>query len=173
VHAQHEALSREMSAPRAEPRMETREMTRLTADEPIMLGGIDAPAIAESPARRQPQQPMRDMGEIQREMRGPREGFGAPPPKRGVFGGLFGRPRAGQPMEPTVAPPRPRATAQVITRSQPVARDPGRRATDAPGQHRQPITQPDPQAEDLFAGQGEGTDFEIPAFLRRHANSGQ
>jgi hypothetical protein len=69
----------------------------------------------------------------------------------------------------------------VITRSapsqQPLTREPDRRLSAAPPvQERRsapaatPLTEPD---EDLFAGQGEGTDFEIPAFLRRHANSGQ
>jgi hypothetical protein len=117
-----------------------------------------------------------------RDMRALRDDVRAPPPsKRGVFGGLFGRPRQSPHIEPTFAPPpRPRATAQVITRGQPgsapqpVAREPGRRASDAPGQPRNtPLTQPEPPAEDLFAGQDDGTDFEIPAFLRRHANSGQ
>jgi hypothetical protein len=163
VHVQQDVLVRELSA-----RADSRDMTRLSADEPIMLGGIDAPAISEPPPR--PQHHMR-------------EGFRVPPPpKRGVFGGLFGRPKRPASVEPTFAPPRPRATAQVITRAQPPAtpqplprEQQPRTGLSAPAQQQRTVSAPqqDQPAEDLFAGQGEATDFEIPAFLRRHANSGQ
>jgi cell division protein FtsZ len=183
VHARQEVVEREMARAevREHARAETREMTRLAAEEPIMLGGMDAPAISEAPQR--PQHQAREMREV-REQRELRDYRSAPPPKRGgVFGGLFGRPRTAVHMEPTVPPPRPRATAQVVTRAQsaapqqPLQREPERRLASAPPvQERRSAAAATPLTEtedDLFAGQGDGTDFEIPAFLRRHANSGQ
>jgi len=165
VHVQHEALVRGMST-----EVETGE----AADEPIVLGGIDAPAVSEPPvAPRAIHQPVR-----------------RPPPKRGVFSGLFGRP----PKRPARAEPsfaqqqqqqRPRATTQVITRTTataaPLAQEQEpRRAAPAPVPPMQtqrivqsPAAQLEPTPEDLFAGQSEPPDIEIPAFLRRHANSGQ
>jgi cell division protein FtsZ len=143
VHARQEVVEREMARAevREHARAETREMTRLAAEEPIMLGGMDAPAISEAPQR--PQHQAREMREV-REQRELRDYRSAPPPKRGgVFGGLFGRPRTAVHMEPTVPPPRPRATAQVVTRAQsaapqqPLQREPERqtrgndRTTDA------------------------------------------
>ncbi len=178
VRVQHDIIERELTAA---PAMRDRDTTRLD-DEPIVLGGLDSPAITEPmTATRASQQPMRER-EASR--------MAPPPARRGVFGGLFGRPKRTMMQEPIVTPPRPRATAQVITRAPagpqqqypaverraPIAQPQQQRQAqqqqyEQPRQQQQ--AQQQAQPEDLFGGQNEAPDFEIPAFLRRHANSGQ
>ncbi len=126
-------------------------------EEPLMLGGTDAPIVEE-------RTPMSS------NMRGyAREAAPAPAPRRGMFGGLFGgrkRTERAERPEPSLEAPRRQAAPPMPV--QPVA---------PPQAMQQPATargeqRPQAPADDLFAGVEDGDKFEIPAFLRRQAKTG-
>jgi cell division protein FtsZ len=134
----------------------------------LELGGMDTPAIEE------PRELVKPMREVARP---------AVRERRGVFG-LFGR-RRQEKVEPRLEksdelrPTRmPKAAAQPIGRTQaepmPVLQQPAPQAPmvsprAAAEGLRQPKTQP---GDDLFDGVTADDRFEIPAFLRRQANTG-
>jgi hypothetical protein len=142
---------------------------KVQMEEPLVLGGADAPIIAEPVSShtmtvRMESQPMV-----------------AQPQKRKRFG-LFGfrRTEREEYVEPRIEVPAPAAprqqvaptaqapTRQTATASQPLqASAPTARAPAEP-----PRQQQAPSPDDLFAGVSEDERFEIPAFLRRQANSG-
>jgi cell division protein FtsZ len=141
--------------------------------EPMELGDIDSPIIEEEDGSNRP---MRDTRQPPRE-------------RRGMFG-LFGRRRAEkqEPMLDTQEAMRPARTAKAA--SQPIGRTQGEAPRPQPKQ--QPQQQAAQQAaavspraaaeglrqqkaqpgEDLFDGVTADDRFEIPAFLRRQANTG-
>jgi hypothetical protein len=132
---------------------------RVQMEEPLDLGGANAPIIQEAVSRAMPAR-----GEA-------RPAPAAQPQKRRLFGGLFSGRRPeyeAQPIEPRFEPPMPaaapraQAPAQAATQPQP----PAQRAT------AEPPRQQNPAPEDLFAGVAEDDRFEIPAFLRRQGNTG-
>ena len=115
-----------------------------SADEPLDLGGTDAPAVDDLPRR-----VARPMGEFTRL---------APEPERqrrrfGLFGG-----RRREREEPVIE--RSAAPAE----RQPAAQAPMQKNVDQRPQN--------PPADDLFGEATEDDRFEIPAFLRRQANTG-
>jgi cell division protein FtsZ len=127
-------------------------------DEPMNLGGVDAPLMEEFPLRAPALQEF------------------APQPKRRGFAGFFGRRRA----EPIVAPTLETARAAGVARAavQPAVQTPQQMAPQpaAPQTAGSRAADGRPQAqaapEDLFAGVAEDDRFEIPAFLRRQAKMG-
>ena len=168
----------QMTAPASEP-VAKREPApvipvpppKVQMEEPLVLGGAEAPMIAEPVSHTVtmhiPAKPV------------------ATPTKR--FLGLFGRrrtereeylvePRLEAPMPAPAAPRQPIATtatrpaasapAQQVSQPQ-QAQAPSVRAPAEP-----PRQQQTPSPDDLFAGVSEDDRFEIPAFLRRQANSG-
>jgi cell division protein FtsZ len=142
---------------------------KVQMEEPLVLGGIDAPIIAE---------PVSHTVTMHIEPKPV-----ATPTRR--FLGLFGRRRTERedyPLEPRMEAPMPAPAAP----RQPIATTTTRPAASAPAQ---PVSQPQqapaptaraaaepprqqPSPDDLFAGVSEDDRFEIPAFLRRQANSG-
>jgi cell division protein FtsZ len=132
-------------------------------EEPLVLGGAEAPMIAEPVAPRA-------------TMHAEAKPMVASSTKR--FLGLFGRRRA-EPEQQYQVEPRMEAAAPVhpsVSR-QPVASAPAPTVAQ-PQQAPAPtarVAEPKQQApapDDLFAGVSEDDRFEIPAFLRRQANSG-
>jgi hypothetical protein len=133
-------------------------------EEPLMLGGADAPVLDDLPAV-----PAPSLRTFSREPE-PRE-------RRGMFGGLFGgRKRAERIERPEPALDTPRMQAM-----QPVAPPPVERPMPQPSPAPQAAPQPAAAraeqrtaapADDLFAGVEDGDRFEIPAFLRRQAKTG-
>jgi cell division protein FtsZ len=154
VHRQVETLAQEMGARTTDVLREAamREaLARQDTGEPLVLGGAEAPAIAEEPL---PPQPPRDrVAELS-------------PPQARRFG-LFGRGRRDERIEPQIERTREaaaalRATAQVMGRAAPQS---------APQAQAQAIpVQADAPKEDLFGGVNEDDRLEIPAFLRRQSN---
>jgi cell division protein FtsZ len=149
VHRQHEALADELGAqmpPRA-----------VSAAEEMILGGADAPVIAEDddippmPASLRNIAPAAPVERI--------EPVRAPAPKTEERRGWSFLGRAKKKDEPRLEPVQqrtsPRATAQPIARPQ-------AQATDAP--------KPQTLADDLFPDHKRDEQFEIPAFLRRQSN---
>jgi cell division protein FtsZ len=145
---------------------------QIQPDEPLVLGGADAPMI---------QEPVHHTVTLRVEP------APAAAPKRRRFG-LFGLRRTDReeyPVEPRLEAPMP-----IVTRQSVASATPTRPATSASAQASvQPATQaqaptaraqaepprqqaPTPSPEDLFAGVSEDDRFEIPAFLRRQANTG-
>jgi len=167
----------QMTAPASEPvaRKEPAPVIpvpppKVQMEEPLVLGGAEAPMIAG------PVSPTMTVRVEAKQV--------VAPPKR--FFGLFGRrrpeseqylvePRLEAPMPAPTAPrqpvatttTRPAASAAAQPVSQPQAPAPSARAAAEP-----PRQQPTPSPDDLFAGVSEDDRFEIPAFLRRQANSG-
>jgi cell division protein FtsZ len=149
------------------------------AEEPMTLGGIEAPMMEEPRAQLNRMREFAPMSAPQEKER------------RGVFGLFGGRrrservnrtvepvlekprvampslpeaaaARAALPPQPAHAAPQPQVqTAQTTPPTQPQAAAPSR-ATDTRPQAQAP-------ADDLFAGVSEDDRFEIPAFLRRQA----
>jgi len=153
VHKQVETIAQTLARQDAESQILAREPAM--DEEPMALGGMDAPVVTETPAPlaapRVEQRPPQVQVPVEREQR---RGFG-----------LFGRgkrtvkpqPRVMEPpMEATrPAAPAPRANAQIIGQQ--------------PASPRTAAAQPPqaPQPDDLFSGVPEDDRFEIPAFLRR------
>lgn len=144
------------------------ESSPLEMDEPLELGGEDSPVIEGSsePLAR----PMREVAKAPQSER------------KGMFG-LFGRraPRREHHPEPPAEPVRAarsqKASSQSLGRG-PLPQQPAAQSAPQAGQIsarataeglRQQKAQP---AEDLFDGVTEDDRFEIPAFLRRQANTG-
>jgi cell division protein FtsZ len=145
-------------------------------EEPMTLGGEDAPALDEPPA----------------EAPRLREFAHEPAPqereRRGVFAGLFGGRRRAERMERAVEPPFERSGKPAMTQAvaQPLGRTApihvAQQAVQSPVQAQQPAAQTATQPRtgdeapvqpgDLFAGVAEDDRFEIPAFLRRQAKTG-
>ena len=127
----------------------------MRANEPMDLGGIDAPIVMEElpPIVREPHRPE------------PMTRF-APPEREKRRFGLFGSRKREVRAEPIAQTPeraRPVVQSQMTASAQaPAAPEPAR----ATGEDRTP------PKDDLFAGVPEDDRFEIPAFLRQQANSG-
>jgi cell division protein FtsZ len=112
-----------------------------TADEAYILGGEDAPVIAESYPARETVRSTADMPL-------------APKPESEKRGwGFFGRKKVARDLRQEPVPaPRPQVQAP-----QPVSPDAS-------------VTSPPPSSEDLFPEHNRDEQFEIPAFLRRQSN---
>ena len=134
-------------------------------EEPLMLGGADAPALDDLPAAPAPS--LRPFG---------REPAPEPRERRGMFGGLFG----GRKRSERIERPEPALETPRMQAMQPVAPPPERpipQAAPAPQAQPQPAAARAEQrtaapADDLFAGVEDSDRFEIPAFLRRQAKTG-
>ena len=140
------------------------------ADEPLMLGGADAPALDDLPPIAAP-----SLRNFSREP--------APAPelreRRGMFGGLFGgrkRPQSVERPEPALEPVRVQAARQMAPApvERPVPQQaPAQQAAPQPAASvRANEQRPQAPADDLFAGVEDSDRFEIPAFLRRQAKTG-
>jgi cell division protein FtsZ len=164
VHRHMETLSNGF-APAAEAapvEMYVQPQAPVMQPAPMALGGSDAPALEDGHGG---MHSMRDIAHA------------APlPEKRGVFGLFGGRRKPERPshmMEPPMetpvrAMPPQKATTQAIGRAQ--GPQPQTHAAPAP---RANAESPRPQStEDLFANAKDEERFEIPAFLRRQANTG-
>jgi cell division protein FtsZ len=117
-------------------------------NEAFDLGGSDAPILDDS-AQAEPR-PMSDFARIAPQPERPRRRFG-----------LFGRKR--ERVEPAMeAPPQPRMQPVEPERAMSMKARRGPEAAEAKA----------PPTEDLFPEVSEDDRFEIPAFLRRQANSG-
>jgi hypothetical protein len=121
-------------------------------DEPLTLGGVEAPFVQEHIARAQ----------VLREF--------APPPvpsakEKRQFFGIFGGRRRAEPPPVVVVPP----MAQSLPPQPPPAAAPSESASARESEGR---PQPQAPADDLFADVAENDRFEIPAFLRRQAKMG-
>ena len=159
------------------PAMETPAPLMATVtEEPMTLGGIEAPVMEESQAQLNRMREFTPMSAPQERER------------RGVFG-LFGGRRKSQHVLRTVEPVmvRSRMPAPCLADMQAAARPPQPQASVQPPMQAAPVTPPaQPQpvaptrasdtrtpdkapADDLFAGVSEDDRFEIPAFLRRQA----
>ena len=176
VRQQVANLAQEFTPLPEAPAMEASATAITTVDEPMTLGGVEAPIMEEPRVQLNPMREFTPMSAPPQEKE-----------RRGVFG-LFGgrrrseriqrnvepvleRPRQVLPSQPEVtarAPqpaqsaPQPQVqTAQATQPPQPQAATPSR-AGDARPQDKTP-------ADDLFAGVSEDDRFEIPAFLRRQA----
>jgi cell division protein FtsZ len=160
VASQMELAAREIELP-AEPVPDSRmfaepapvaAMAEAQSDEPLTLGGAEAPMLEALPEAEA--HPLRDF-------RVPPE-----PQKRRGFG-LFGRRRAPQAerVEPALTIQREPAVPEVSSRMQTSVPAVPVRASENPRSQQQPPS-------DLFAGVAEDDRFEIPAFLRRQANTG-
>jgi cell division protein FtsZ len=146
---------------------------KVQMEEPLVLGGADMPIISE---------PVSQTHTVTMHIE-PKPA--ASPTKR--FLGLFGRRRTEReeyPVEPRMEAPMPATTAvrqpiatpttrpTVTAPAQPVAQPQQAQAPSARAAAEPPRQQHTPSADDLFAGVSEDDRFEIPAFLRRQANSG-
>jgi len=157
ISNQMETAIREIELP-ADPASDSRvfaevpmpAMANAQPDEPLTLGGVEAPVMEALP--RAEVQPLRDY-------RAPAE-----PQKRRGFG-LFGRRRAEPRIEPALTIQREPAAPDISSRAQMSAPAAPARATETTRTQQQPPS-------DLFAGVAEDDRFEIPAFLRRQANTG-
>jgi cell division protein FtsZ len=157
-------LTQEVTARAEMPLPEEPRAATPQFEEPMNLGGVEAPIMEELSSR-----PM-----AMRE-------FAAPPmaqerQKRRGFAGLFGGRRRAEPeraVEPALERPRAPAAPKVV--AQPIAQAP---QMAAPQTAPQPVAQAAARApgqtptDDLFAGVAEDDRFEIPAFLRRQAKLG-
>jgi hypothetical protein len=129
----------------------------------MILGGADAPAIAEDDDIPPMPASLRSPGMAAPVQRIEPQRAPLPQPKteeRRGWGSFLGR--AKKKDEPRIEPvqqrPAPRATAQPIARAQP---EPA--AAEAP-------PRPQTLADDLFPDHKRDDQFEIPAFLRRQSN---
>jgi cell division protein FtsZ len=142
---------------------------KVQMEEPLILGGAEAPMIAE---------PVSHTVTMRVETKPL-----ATPTKR--FLGLFGRRRSEREeylVEPRIETPVPVAPRQPIATAtarppasalvQPVSQPQPAQAPSARAAAEPPRQQQTPTPDDLFAGVSEDDRFEIPAFLRRQANSG-
>jgi len=149
VHRQHEALADELGA-----QMPARAPSPAEA---MILGGADAPAIADDDDIPPMPASLRNIAPpapVQRV-----EPMRAPPPKTEERRGWSFLGRAKKKDEPRIEPiqqrPAPRATAQPIARPQQPSAEPAKPTT---------------LADDLFPDHKRDEQFEIPAFLRRQSN---
>jgi cell division protein FtsZ len=129
-------------------------------EEPLMLGGADAPALDDLPAAPAPS--LRSFTSEPRE-------------RRGMFAGLFGGRKRAERVERIERPEPALETVrmQPVQPVQPVAQPAERPVPQQPA--AAPQAQPQPaaaRADDLFAGVEDSDRFEIPAFLRRQAKTG-
>ena len=127
-------------------------------DEPMTLGGVDAPFVQEHLSR----------APALREFAPP-----AIPPakeKRQFFGIFGGRRRAEPPPPPVIS--RPPVMAQALPPQLPPAAPPAEPPVAASTRDPEGRPQPQAPADDLFADVAENDRFEIPAFLRRQAKMG-
>jgi cell division protein FtsZ len=132
-------------------------------DEPMNLGGAEAPIIEERPSR---SLPMRES--VPRDRQRPKwRGFG------GLFGGRRRAERQDFIVEPRLSSPAPAPEPKART-SEILAIEPAQPAVRAATPLNRPEDNPQPHkpADDLFANVGEDERFEIPAFLRRQAKTG-
>jgi cell division protein FtsZ len=178
VHYQRESLAHELGvrselslrqAPESRMAQAASTERSVELEEPLELGGVDSPVIE---AEQEP------LGRSMREVAKPQQRE-----RRGMFG-LFGRRHAERrerdpepPVEPVRATRGQKASAQPIGRSQPQPQSapqasPQAGAMSARSPAEGPRQQKAPPAEDLFDGVTEDDRFEIPAFLRRQANTG-
>jgi cell division protein FtsZ len=144
---------------------------KVVMEEPLQLGGTEAPVIHEAIS---PVKTVR--AEAPAKKRRFLFGFRRPEPESYLM-----EPRLDPPL-PAAAPPRqPAAASRVAASPQAAAPHPAqatqasRHAAEAPRSQSQPQSLPQSQSQssdDLFAGVAEDDRFEIPAFLRRPANSG-
>jgi cell division protein FtsZ len=178
VHSQRNSLEMELGG-HAGPELVDADMDEadeaaakeaMEIAEPLDLGGMDMPAI-ESPASAE-----RTMSDIARP---------AKPKRSGMFG-LFGR-RREERVEPRIEKAEQASQARVMRAEAPAQVAPRAKAEPAPSPQagapqssaispraaaeglRQSKTQP---GDDLFNGVPSEEKFEIPAFLRRQANTG-
>ncbi|MEJ0041981.1 MAG: hypothetical protein WDM81_07100 [Rhizomicrobium sp.] len=147
VHRQHEALADELGAQMA-PRA-------VSAAEEMILGGADAPVVAEDDDIPPLPASLRNIAPPAAARIEPLRAPPAPAKEERRGWGFLGR--AKKKDEPRIEPvqqrPAPRATAQPIARPQ---------AAEAP--------KPTTLADDLFPDHKRDEQFEIPAFLRRQSN---
>ncbi len=151
VVAQQQALAEEMGLP---PQ----------AEQPMALGGMDAPEVAEEP----PMAVKYPAVESHRPL-AEQPLAKAPAPQKKSGWGFFGRKAA--PKSDMRAEPRDdaKAAARVVLRAEgprPTATSPGR-AVAQPMQRAEPLP---PAGDDLFPDHKRDEQFEIPAFLRRQSN---
>jgi cell division protein FtsZ len=160
VHQQVGNLAQEFVARVDMPLSEEVPVVSLQAvprrDEPLTLGGVEAPFLREHPYEAQA---LREFATQQV----PRE-----KERRRIFGIFGGRRR--------VEPPPVAMRTPVIAQGQPpqpsVAAAPSESQAAAPSRDPEPRPQPQAPADDLFADVAENDRFEIPAFLRRQAKMG-
>jgi cell division protein FtsZ len=125
-------------------------------DEPMILGGVEAPFMQEHPSTAQA---LREFAPqpVPREKE-----------RRRVFGIFGGRRR----VEPQVAMPRAAATPQALPPQPSLAAAPAEPQAAASARDPEVRQQQQTPAGDLFADVAENDRFEIPAFLRRQAKLG-
>jgi cell division protein FtsZ len=138
---------------------------KVQMEEPLVLGGADAPMIHE---------PVAHTMTVRVEPRPDAQ------PKRRRFG-LFGlrrmeredypvEPRLeAMPVQPRQTAPAPRPSTSAPTHAAP---QPAQAQVSAARAAAEPPRPKSPSPDDLFAGVSEDDRFEIPAFLRRQANTG-
>ena len=127
---------------------------KVTMEAPLDLGGIEAPMIEEPVAvtvRTEASAPSRWLGLFGGRKKAERQEYVEPR------------------MEPA-APRQPTATARPAAPSTPPVQ--GQAAPVSPKAAAEALRQQSEPADDLFSGVAEDDRFEIPAFLRRQANSG-
>jgi len=136
-------------------------------DEPMNLGGADAPMIEE---RRPRSAPMRESGPQSGQERQRWRGFG------GLFGGRRRPDKANFIVEPHFEAPRlpsnPASESKTRAAETALVQPPQPVAPVAASSARRPEEQPQKSAGDLFADVADDQRFEIPAFLRRQAKTG-
>jgi cell division protein FtsZ len=144
VHRQHEAIADELGA-----QMPVRASSQAEA---MILGGEDTPVIGEDDIPPMPaalaSAPMQRI----EPLRAPQPQH---EPERRLFG-LFGRKKKDEPRMDPIPRPMPRATAQPMSRPQPIQAEAPKPAQSV--------------ADDLFPEHNRDEQFEIPAFLRRQSN---
>ena len=144
VHRQHEALAEELGAAPLPQRA-------ISAAEEMILGGAEAPAIAEDDDI--PPMPASLRSAPMQRVEPLRAPEPAPKAEERRGWGFLGRRKKDEPrLEPVQQRAAPRATVQPIARPQ----------AEAP--------RPASLAEDLFPDHKRDEQFEIPAFLRRQSN---
>jgi cell division protein FtsZ len=138
---------------------------KVQMEEPLVLGGADAPMI---------QEPVVHTVTLRVEPRPEAQ------PKRRRFGlfGLRRMEREEYPVEPRLeaTPVQPRQSASAPRQNASNAAQPTSQPAPGPASAARPVAEPprprSPSRDDLFAGVSEDDRFEIPAFLRRQVNTG-
>jgi cell division protein FtsZ len=138
---------------------------KVQMEEPLVLGGDEAPMIHEAVSHTV-------------TMRVEAKPAGAPKRRRFGLFGLGRRERDDYPVEPhleaiPVAPRQPVATTRApVSTPAPAAPQAAQTPATSARATAEPPRQQNPSPDDLFAGVSEDDRFEIPAFLRRQANTG-